>query len=69
MKNRKCDDCKGPLPDGRKAGYCEKCKAFIRSLNDLHGDSRALCKADRMAKPERVEVYAAKVAAGLRIFE
>jgi hypothetical protein len=64
-----CPECRtNPLPAGRRGGHCEPCKAFNRLLESLHRRT-VRCRADRRAKAARVETYAARVAAGVRLFE
>lgn len=66
MRKPTCVDCHR----ASTKSICERCKAERRRLHAIHLlFGRAACPADAAAKELRVELYAAAVARGGRLFD
>lgn len=62
--------CKGGCGTIRlTSGYCESCLALIRQMTAIHNEDGVEPRAFKEFKRPNVDAYAARVAAGQRIFE
>lgn len=61
-----CADCRQPC----SKWLCDECHKHRQRLNALHANvDRPLCQADKEARALRVEMYAAIVRRGGKLFE